>query len=195
MNSREKILKAVQTVQTEVVPLPVLPVFTTWFDDPVAQFTTVLSQIGATVITLPSMETVPEALLSLYPGAGRVVSNIAALSGCGEQVTGLELPHTFENVDVAILQGQFGVAENGAVWLTEADVSVRALPFITQNLVLVLRRTDIVPLMHDAYARIGQAAYAYGAFIAGPSKTADIEQSLVLGAHGPKAMSLFLLDQ
>jgi L-lactate dehydrogenase complex protein LldG len=47
--------------------------------------------------------------------------------------------------------------------------------------------------MHEAYSKIGEQQYGFGVFIAGPSKTADIEQSLVLGAHGPRSMTVFLL--
>lgn len=53
--------------------------------------------------------------------------------------------------------------------------------------------------MHAAYDRIAAleaaAAYGFSTFIAGPSKTADIEQSLVLGAHGPISLTVFLLDE
>ncbi|MNW08326.1 Lactate utilization protein C [compost metagenome] len=47
--------------------------------------------------------------------------------------------------------------------------------------------------MHEAYQKIADSVYGFGTFIAGPSKTADIEQSLVLGAHGPKNMTVFIL--
>ena len=73
----------------------------------------------------------------------------------------------------------------------------RALPFIAQNLALVIRKKDVVVNMHAAYERIGgmNLEYGFATFIAGPSKTADIEQSLVLGAHGPKSMTVFLVDE
>jgi len=104
-------------------------------------------------------------------------------------------PHGLENVELAILEAHFGVAENGACWITEDRMIERALPFIAQNLALVIHKKDIVLHMHEAYQRIADAGYGFGTFIAGPSKTADIEQSLVLGAHGPRSMTVFLIDE
>lgn len=98
-------------------------------------------------------------------------------------------PHELENVELAILPAYFAVAENGACWLTEALLPERVLPFITQHLILIVNKADVLPTMHEAYKNIGQQHYGYGAFIAGPSKTADIEQSLVLGAHGARSIT------
>ncbi|MDB5022907.1 MAG: lactate utilization protein [Mucilaginibacter sp.] len=68
----------------------------------------------------------------------------------------------------------------------------RALPF-SQHLAVIIEADAIAASMHEAYKRINQANYGFGSFIAGPSKTADIEQSLVIGAHGPKSMTVFIL--
>jgi L-lactate dehydrogenase complex protein LldG len=79
------------------------------------------------------------------------------------------------------------------VWLREDDLRERVLPFIAKNLAVIIDRRAIVPTMHEAYQTIGYADYGFAAFIAGPSKTADIEQSLVLGAHGAITMRVFIL--
>jgi L-lactate dehydrogenase complex protein LldG len=98
-----------------------------------------------------------------------------------------------ENVELAVIKGHFAVAENGSVWITEDLMGHRALPFITQHLSVVINEADVLPTMHEAYQRIGESVYGFGSFIAGPSKTADIEQSLVIGAHGSRSMKVFLL--
>ena len=103
-------------------------------------------------------------------------------------------PHTLADVDLAVLPAQFGVAENSALWVTDEHLPLRVLPFICQHLALVVPGQRIVPLMQQAYGVIGAQEYGFGTFIAGPSKTADIEQSLVLGAHGARTLSVFILE-
>ena len=65
--------------------------------------------------------------------------------------------------------------------------------FIPEALVILLDRKQIVSNMHEAYARKDFDTYDFGSFIAGPSKTADIEQALVIGAHGARDVTVILL--
>lgn len=88
-----------------------------------------------------------------------------------------------DGTDVAIIKGCIGVCENGAVWIQQ-DLEQRAIYFMAEALVILLDHRDLVNNMHEAYKRIDTGEYGYGIFISGPSKTADIEQALVLGAHG-----------
>lgn len=96
-------------------------------------------------------------------------------------------------VDVLVCRGAFGVAENGAVWLPESRMGRRAAPYLAQHLVIALEREAIVSDMHAAYRRADVDAEGFAAFVAGPSKTADVEQSLVIGAHGPRTLTVLLV--
>jgi len=144
--------------------------------------------------------------LSKLPQVASAQKTASLVPGIGSpnvDWTTIRKPHDLEAVDVAILPGQFGVAENGAVWTTDGNISFRVLYFLCQHLVLVVPAAAIVDNMHAAYERIaatqgnGVRPFAepeFGVFISGPSKTADIEQQLVIGAHGPRSLTVCLLE-
>jgi L-lactate dehydrogenase complex protein LldG len=193
MSSREKILAVIKNNQPDQRVLPSLvPSVEGGAADPVKQFVEVLEAIGGRAYIVSGWERVGTILREEYTADKRIVSGCAELNFT---MAAADDPHSLENVELAVLEAHFGVAENGACWITEDRMIERALPFITQNLALVIHKKDIVPTMHEAYQRIADAAYGFGTFIAGPSKTADIEQSLVLGAHGPRSMTVFLIDE
>mgnify|MGYP006187431501 CR=1 FL=1 len=131
-----------------------------------------LAVVGARVMTMAELETE-------FPGRRRYDKTLDGLSLAG--------------IEVLEIDGDFGVAENGAIWLEDINLGLRALPFITEHLVIVLDRQKLVETMHQGYDLIGDAKSGFGLFIAGPSKTADIEQSLVIGAHGAKSLRVVLV--
>lgn len=95
-------------------------------------------------------------------------------------------------LDLCVLRAEFAVVENGAVWHVPSTPRERSAALLAQHLFVVVDTTQLVPTLHQAYDRIDLAETTFGWFLCGPSKTADIEQSLVLGAHGPRTMSLVL---
>jgi L-lactate dehydrogenase complex protein LldG len=97
------------------------------------------------------------------------------------------------DVDVGILRSRLGVAEAGAIWLTEGELIVNALAVLPQHLVVLLDPAAIVDTMHDAYAKLDLAAQPYGVFLAGPSATGDIEGVIIHGAQGARSMTILLL--
>lgn len=192
-NSRERILSTLKKNLPSPKALPSLDEYTNnaTTGDHVARFMEVLKNIGGAVIEAPDLPTIAAYVQEQYVGK-RVVSMVPQLS----QLTTHSIdkdPHFLANVELAIFPTHFAVAENGACWITDDLLGDRALPFITQHIALIVHRNTIVPTMHAAYQRIGAATQQFGTFIAGPSKTADIEQSLVLGAHGPKSMTVFVI--
>ena len=101
--------------------------------------------------------------------------------------------HDLADLDALVCEPELGVAENGAVWIASSSDRLRAALFLAARVVVVVHESELVANLHEAYARIDVTAHPFGAFVAGPSKTADIEQSLVIGAHGPKALSIVVV--
>jgi L-lactate dehydrogenase complex protein LldG len=192
MSSREKILKAIkqnQPIGTDrKLPEIIKPESAS---DVLEKFCTALVTIGGTALKINNWNDIIAYLAETFPPHVRMATTIPELQKITGFVDFSSDPHLLEDIKMAILPGHFGVAENGSVWMTDSLMGDRALPFITEHLALVISTKDIVSTLHDAYDRIALSSYEYGTFIAGPSKTADIEQSLVLGAHGPKSIIVF----
>lgn len=191
MDSREKILSQVRRNQPGVAMLPDLN-FSSSSDNLAEKFGTVLVNIGGAVLEVSGWDELHASLVTNFTNE-RIVTTIPELSQRIGTVDFRQDPHLLENVALAVLPGKFAVAENGAVWITDEMMGDRALPFICENLALVIRKQDILPTLSEAYQQIGMSFYNLGTFIAGPSKTADIEQSLVLGAHGAKSLVVYLM--
>lgn len=192
MSSRESILKALAQNQPKSSPLPVLDFPVTDILNPVDRFKEILSAIGGAAHSVNGYEEIAEVIKASYNTDSRIVNLVPELK-MGESLECCGDPHSLDDVELAIIRGRLGVAENAAIWITDDMLPQRVLPFITQNLAVVIAKESIVPMMLQAYDIIGNAEYGFGAFIAGPSKTADIEQSLVLGAHGSKSMRVFII--
>ncbi len=156
-------------------------------------FSDVLASIGGQTLEVNSYDDVLKYIKGTFDLNCRIISTLPQLNEIADNQWLDNDPHDLADVELLIIEAHFGVAENGSVWVTEDLLGQRAAPFITQNLAIVLKKQNIIPTMHQAYERIGQSDYGFGTFIAGPSKTADIEQSLVLGAHGSRTMTVFLM--
>ena len=97
-------------------------------------------------------------------------------------------PQDCRDVGLTIVRGELAVAENGSVWVNADRLRHRGLLFLSENLILVIDGKSIVRDMESAYARLDFSRLRSGYFISGPSKTADIEQCLVIGAHGARSL-------
>ena len=195
MTSRDEILSAVRKHLPEAAPLPELDGPWIQYPDPIAQFASVLEVIGGRCIRVPNIESINVELQSVpaYVAAKQIVSTIPGVGRSTVNMDVIDDPHALEDIDFAILPGQFGVAENAAVWISDEAVKHRVIYFLCQHLSLVIQAETVIHNMHQAYERLTFTGPRFGAFIAGPSKTADIEQSLVIGAHGPRSMTIFVV--
>jgi len=191
---RNAILSKIKNNQPQNSPLPVIENYPQPFTDVAEKYKTVLESIGGVVHEIKNYEEAISIINEKFKDAARIITVNEAFTSIAELYQSGKDAHLLEDVDVAIINAHFGIAENGSVWIADDIIKERVLPFICQHLVVILNRENIVPTMHDAYDLIGDKEYGFATFIAGPSKTADIEQSLVLGAHGPKTMTVFLLN-
>ncbi len=193
MTTRDTMLARIGKNKPDALPLPTVPTFVDDTDDLYTHFGESLAFVGGTLLDLSvSSETLTDYLRRTFPTAERIASSVSLPGLITTSVSPETDKNELERIDVAVLRGEFGVAENAAVWVPEPNMLHRALPFIAQYLVLVVNRTAIVPNMHVAYQHVDRNSLSYGVFIAGPSKTADIEQSLVIGAHGARGLTVVL---
>ena len=194
ISSREKILKAIKYNQPEFIKLELVKNFVPPFDDVVEKFKEVFTGIGGNLYEVSSNSELLTIIESNFAEARRIISCITSVPGTEKNEFDEKNSHGYDDVDLLIIPSGMAVAENGAVWVTDNEIQVRVLPFITQHLLVVVNRKNIVATMHDAYNLIAAEQYGFATFIAGPSRTADIEQSLVLGAHGARTMTVFLMN-
>ncbi len=193
MSSRKAILKAIKKNKPELSPLPEMQTFRNDTVDKLAYLKEVFKIIGGVVEEITDTEALPEAIKKAYPDKENICSNIPGFPLTTVDLSAIEDPHDLKDVDLVVFNGKFVVAENGAVWLSERELIHRAAGFITQHMALIVNRNDMVWNMHEAYQKMQLDRPGYGVFVSGPSKTADIEQSLVIGAHGARSMTLYLV--
>ncbi len=195
MSSRDKILAAVAANQPQLTALPDISFLKGDVNGVQEKFIATLTAIGGKVIEVDNFNEITAYIKATTTLSQRVITTLIELTNMVELINDNSvLPHTFQDVELSIINAHLGVSENGAVWVKDDLLNHRVLPFICQHLAIILNKQNIVPTMHEAYENIGLENYGYGTFIAGPSKTADIEQSLVLGAHGSRSMTVFLMN-
>jgi len=195
VSSRDSILASLRRNAPPASPLPQAPSAIT-YSDPERQFAEAFTSVGGRFIRVATLAEVNTELekLESYTQARKISSLVPDVGRTNVDLAALKDPHELEGIDIAILAAEFGVAENGAVWVPGSTLGPhRAIFVVTQHLVLVVPAGQIVHNMHQAYDRIRIERPGFGIFISGPSKTADIEQALVIGAHGPRSCTLFLV--
>ncbi|MBB5327467.1 LutC/YkgG family protein [Tunturiibacter gelidoferens] len=195
-SSREVILKGIRYSNLFLIKqeaeAPQIPVFQR-ADTPLKpEFEVHLQKAGGVAHDVSSVAEVETKLAVLHPEAMVICSAVPEIAGT-RKVTEVHDPHELADVDVGIVRAQFGVAESGAVWLTQEDLVVDALGFLSQHLIVLLDPNEIVSDMHAAYLRVRLDETAFGCFMMGPSATADVEATLVHGAQGARSLNIFFL--
>ncbi|GEP42299.1 LutC/YkgG family protein [Brevifollis gellanilyticus] len=193
MSSREAILGAIRSAQPKALSLPDLDALGVGgrMEGTLVNFIAMLDFIGARVVRAAKLEDATTWLRENIPVNEAIASTVPQLPGTVD-LSGISDPHDLDGVHTAVFPARFGVCENGAVWIEETDLGHRVLPMIAEHLFIVVRADQIVADMHAAYGRVGKIGSGFGLFLAGPSKTADIEQCLVIGAHGARGATIFI---
>ena len=192
MSSKDDILAKIKANTHDEWKRPELAFTPLSYSEPLVQFEKILKAVGGNCILLENGQDINEIILKTYPDAKRIASNLPEITCATVNPDTLEDPRELDGTDVGIIRGEFGVLENGMIWINQ-HTRYKALFFISESLVILLDRNRLVNNMHEAYTQPDFDNFGYGCFISGPSKTADIEQALVIGAHGAKAVTVMLV--
>ena len=163
------------------------------YDDTIQQFISMSETVGSKVIVAKPGDNLDDLVHQAYPEAKVIASNLEQLTIATLNPDTVTDAQALNGTDVGVVAGEIGVAENGCVWIPQA-MKEKAICFISEYLVIVLPKSGIVGNMHEAYARITMPETGLGTFISGPSKTADIEQALVMGAQAARGVTVIITE-
>ena len=204
MSSKEDILSKYRANVREKFDMPDLSdIAATTYPDPLLQFMNMVKSVGGNAIDVNKDTDINKLIKELYPDAKEIASNLPEITIATRNPDEVGRARDLNGTDIGVVRGMFGVAENGCVWIPQ-QMKEKAVCFISENLIILLDKTQIVNNMHEAYARLSKGEgcganqfneYGYGSFISGPSKTADIAQVLVMGAQAARSATVLLLNE
>ncbi len=197
MSNKEDILKRYRANVREKYDMPDLSdIKAITYPDPLVQYITMTENVGGHVIEVKEGQDINQLIKDLYPDAKEIASNLPEITIATRNPDEVGRARDLNGTDVGIIRGKFGVAENACVWIPQT-MKEKAICFISENLVILLPKSQIVNNMHEAYKRIefDKTYDGYGTFISGPSKTADIAQVLVMGAQAARSATILLMPE
>jgi len=167
------------------------------YADPVAQFRDTAIKVSAQVYFAEGWAACTQLVkqLDCMKTAEEVCCCVTEVEVGSLVLSSVTDPHELDSLDVFIAEGTIGVAENGAIWVDDEKISQRVALFLTQHLVLVIESGKILNNLAEAYSAGIMDFSRFGCWISGPSKTADIEQSLVIGAHGARTLDIIVIHE
>ena len=197
MSNKEDILKKYRANVRERFDMPSLDdLKAITYSDPLMQFVNMSETVGGKVVEVKDGQDINQLIRELYPEAQEIASNLPEITIATRNPDTVGRARDLNGTDVGVVRGLFGVAENGCIWIPQ-QTKEKGVCFISENLVILLPKSQIVNNMHEAYRRIEfDTTYdGYGTFISGPSKTADIAQVLVMGAQAARSATILLMPE
>jgi L-lactate dehydrogenase complex protein LldG len=192
---KEELLNKLRKNTREQYDMPDMKIDAIKYDDAVKQFAEMTQTVGGKIIEAGKGESLNDIVRRAYPEAKVFASNLPDITIAQKNPDTVADAQDLNGTDVGIVRGEIGVAENGCIWIPQT-MKEKAVLFISEYLVIVLPKRNIVNNMHEAYARLKMdERYNFGTFISGPSKTADIEQALVMGAQAARGVTVVLTEE
>jgi L-lactate dehydrogenase complex protein LldG len=197
MSNKDDILKRYRANVREKYDMPDLSdIKAITYPNPLVQFVKMTEMVGGQVIEVDPGRDVNVLIRELFPEAKEIASNLPEITIATRNPDTVGRARDLNGTDVGIIRGKFGVAENACIWIPQT-MKEKAVCFISENLIILLPKSQIVNNMHEAYKRIefDKEYDGYGTFISGPSKTADIAQVLVMGAQAARSATVLLMPE
>ena len=197
MSNKDDILKRYRANVREKYDMPDLSdIKATTYPNPLVQFVKMTEMVGGQVIEVDPGRDINMLIKELFPDAKEIASNLPEITIATRNPDTVGRARDLNGTDIGIIRGKFGVAENACIWIPQT-MKEKAVCFISENLIILLPKSQIVNNMHEAYKRIefDNEYDGYGTFISGPSKTADIAQVLVMGAQAARSATVLLLPE
>lgn len=192
--NKEELFQKLRANTREQYDMPDMNIQGISYPDPFKQFAEMTKTVGGNIVEAKEGDDINVLIKSLYPEAKTFASNLPYITIAQKNPDTVAEAKDLDGTDVGIVEGRIGVAENGCVWIPQT-MKEKAVCYISEYLVIILKKSDIVNNMHEAYKRITfDPQYNFGAFISGPSKTADIEQALVMGAQAARGVTVIVVE-
>lgn len=186
---KNAIIDAVHKNQPASRPMPHIPHFgIDDTNDMVELFTQGMVRMAGTVIPdgIPDLD---DFVRNKFPNAKVICS---AVPECKGTIRPMELRHWSEasKIDVSIVRSPLGVAETGSVLLSDVELKINTIAFLSHDLVVLLDANKIVRNIHDAYRHPYFKSRPYSLLMTGPSGSADIGGVTVHPAQGVKTLTV-----
>lgn len=192
--NKEELFQKLRANTREQYDMPDMDIQGITYTDTFKQFAEMTKTVGGNIVEAKEDDDINALIKSLYPEAKTFASNLPYITIAQKNPDTVAEAKDLDGTDVGIVEGKIGVAENGCVWIPQT-MKEKAVCYISEYLVIILKKSDIVNNMHEAYKRITfDPQYNFGAFISGPSKTADIEQALVMGAQAARGVTVIVVE-